>query len=200
MIVSLPMLIATFRKLRACGMLLGEVASKRADAGSRAAGIQVVIANVVPAAGMVGVGLLVLVLSSALLPSGRILIALVVILIALAVLLWRSCIKIYSKAQIALRETLSTPPLLEERTVPVSLALKHAQLETVTIAPASPSAGKLIRELQLRTKTGASAVGIERTGTAVVNPGPDEEIQPGDKVLLLGTTEQLAAARVHLLG
>ena len=55
-------------------------------------------------------------------------------------------------------------------------------------------ATKLIRELQLRTLTGASAVGIERDGTSVINPGPDEELQVGDRVLLLGDDTQLKAA------
>ena len=166
----------------------------------RVAAIQAVIANVVLAAGVIGMALLLVVLSSALLPSGRILIALLVIVVALTVALWRLSVRVYSKVQIALRETLAAPPRVEERNELVPLMLKHAQLETVTIAPASPAASKLIRELQLRTRTGASAVGIERQGAAVVNPGPDEELQPGDKVLLLGTAEQLGAARRLLLG
>jgi K+/H+ antiporter YhaU regulatory subunit KhtT len=35
---------------------------------------------------------------------------------------------------------------------------------------------------------------IERNGRSLFNPGPDEELQAGDKVLLLGTHSQLAAA------
>ena len=43
---------------------------------------------------------------------------------------------------------------------------------------------------------GASIVGIERSSAApIVNPGPDEELLPGDRVLVLGNAEQLAAAR-----
>ena len=197
-VLSLPLLIATFRKLQALGMLLGEMGAKRADAQSRAVAIQAVIANTVPAAGMVGVALFLLLLSSALLPSGRILIALIPVSIGLAVLLWRSCIKIYSKAQFALRETLSLPPLLDEPSESAPLLLKHAQLETVTITETAAVAHKLIREIQLRTNTGAGAVAIERGGETIVNPGPDEELQPGDKVLLLGTTAQLDRARCYL--
>jgi CPA2 family monovalent cation:H+ antiporter-2 len=49
--------------------------------------------------------------------------------------------------------------------------------------------------LQLRTFTGASIVGIQRDRTSLVNPGPDEEIQRGDLVLLIGSPAQLEAAR-----
>ena len=53
----------------------------------------------------------------------------------------------------------------------------------------------MIRELQLRTLTGASIVGIERKGANIINPSPDEEIQVGDRVLLIGNKQQLSAAR-----
>jgi CPA2 family monovalent cation:H+ antiporter-2 len=57
----------------------------------------------------------------------------------------------------------------------------------------------LIRELELRTKTGASIVAIERNGVNNVNPGPDEELLVNDQVLLLGSAAQLEKARKHLL-
>jgi CPA2 family monovalent cation:H+ antiporter-2 len=63
-----------------------------------------------------------------------------------------------------------------------------------------PSAGKLIGELALRTRTGASIVGIQRNGENIVNPGPDEELRPGDEVLLLGNQENLESARKLLIG
>jgi CPA2 family monovalent cation:H+ antiporter-2 len=65
----------------------------------------------------------------------------------------------------------------------------------VTIPADSAANGRLIRELQLRTETGASIVGIERAGATMVNPGPDEELLGGDKVLLLGQRGQLETAR-----
>ena len=62
----------------------------------------------------------------------------------------------------------------------------------VLVHPGSRVAGKLIRELELRTRTGASVVGIERNGENIVNPGPDEELRVGDKLLLLGSSDQIA--------
>ena len=202
MLLSLPLLVATYRKVQALGLLLGEMAAERFRNEPRAAGIQAIIANTVALAGAIGMGLLLLVLSAALLPSWRILIVLLLIVAAVTVLLWRSLIRIYSKAQVALEETLAQPPLPRHPELPSSLAgvLKEAQISTVTIAAGSPANGKLIRELALRTRTGASIVAIERAGANIVNPGPDEELQVGDQVVLLGSPQHLDAARRHLLG
>jgi CPA2 family monovalent cation:H+ antiporter-2 len=62
----------------------------------------------------------------------------------------------------------------------------------------SAAARKLIRELQLRTQTGASIIGIERGGESLINPGPDEELRAGDQILLLGNRAQLGLARKAL--
>jgi len=202
-LLALPLLIATHRKLQALGLLLGEMAADRLkNDPRRATGIKAIVAHTIPVAGTMGMSLLVLVLSSALLPSWRILIALLLILAGITALLWRHFVRVYSKAQIALEETFALPPPPRHTRPPASLAglLKEAQLEPVTIAPASPARGKLIRELALRTHTGASIVAIERAGANLVNPGPDEELLAGDQVLLLGKRAQLEAARQHLLG
>jgi CPA2 family monovalent cation:H+ antiporter-2 len=198
-LLSLPLLIATYRKLQAVGLLLGELAANRLQNEPRGAGIQAIIANTVPVAGAVGLGLLLLVLSAALLPSWKILIVLLPVVAAVTVLFWRSLIRIYSKAQIALQETLTQPPPSRQPSrPPLPPVLRDADLETVQITGNSAVAGKLIRELQLRTRSGASIVGIERNGANLINPGPDEELQPGDQVLLLGSRGQLDAAKALL--
>jgi CPA2 family monovalent cation:H+ antiporter-2 len=118
----------------------------------------------------------------------------------IAWLLWRSFIKVYSKAQVALQENLAQAPVPRIDPTPVALPplLREADLATVTLAADSPAVGKLIRELELRTRTGASIVGIERGGTNLINPGPDEELSAGSQILLLGTPAQLVAAQAAL--
>lgn len=195
MICSLPMFIATSRKLQALGMLLAEAKVPADLPGDRAATIRAIVSNGVPIAGSVALGLLVLVLSSTLLPPLDVLIVLLVVVGLIAWLLWRSFIKVYSKGQVALRETFAhPPPPRPENSTQVFRLLSHAQLRVFAVESASPAVGQLIRELQLRTRTGASVVGIERNGASVVNPGPDEEIRVGDKLLLLGSSDQLAQA------
>jgi CPA2 family monovalent cation:H+ antiporter-2 len=131
------------------------------------------------------------------LPRFKVLIALVTIAAAIAWLLWRAFIKVYSKAQVALQETFtqSPPPPPEPSPAALPPILREANLETMKLAANSPAAGKYIRELALRTRTGASIVGIQRNATRLINPGPDEELLAGDEILLLGTRAQLDSVR-----
>ncbi|MCG3148260.1 MAG: Glutathione-regulated potassium-efflux system protein KefB [Verrucomicrobiae bacterium] len=192
-VIALPALIAAVRKLQALAMLLSEMAG-----GARATttAVRRVVYHTVFLAGTVGIALWVLALSSTLLPRGPASAALLVVLALVAFLLWRYCIQIHARAQAALQETLAERPALEEPAAVTPLpSLLGAQLEAVLIPMGASVAGKLIRELELRTKTGASVVGIERSGHNIINPGPDDELLAGDRVLLLGQQSQLAAAR-----
>jgi len=199
-IVSLPLFIATFRKLQALGLLIAETKVAESAAGERTAAIRALVAQVIPFAGITGLGLFVLLLSSALLPPLNVLIVLLVVVALITWLLWRSFIRIYSKAQVALQQTLTQPPPPRHAEAPAPLPslLREAVLEAVTVTAGSTAAGKLIRELQLRTNTGASIVGIERNGASIINPGPDEELKLADQVLLLGTRTQLEAGKAAL--
>ena len=59
--------------------------------------------------------------------------------------------------------------------------------------------GKKISDLELRSRVGCSVVGIERQGYMIPLPPPDAVLYPRDKVLLMGTTEQVNAGK-KLLG
>jgi CPA2 family monovalent cation:H+ antiporter-2 len=199
-ILSLPMFIATARKLQALGLLVAELKVKESAAGERTAAIRAVIAQVIPIAGTVILGLYILVLSSTLLPTGKVMVG---VLLAAGIISWllrRSFIKVYSKAQVALEETFAQQPLPKpgHTTAALPPILREANLATIVITANSLAVGKLIHELQLRTQTGASIVGIERSTGSIINPGPDEELQTGDQILLLGNPAQLESARKQL--
>lgn len=196
MLVSLPVLIAVFRKLQALAMLLSEVGVTRATAGEQTQVFRAVLSNIILTLSCSALLLLILLLSSTILPSRNALLVLVLVLIAGAILLQRSSVRIYAKAQVALRETLAQAPdphhAKQDR--PMPKLLRDAVLRTIPIRPDSPAAGKLIGELRIRSESGASVVGIQREPASIINPGPDEDLRPGDELLLLGTTEQLDAA------
>ncbi len=59
--------------------------------------------------------------------------------------------------------------------------------------------GVSLRHLGLRTRFGATIVGIERQGFSLSLPGPEVILYPRDKVLLMGSPEQVKAAVVFLL-
>ena len=198
-VVSLPMFIATFRKLQALGLLVAELKITDATFGVRAGTVRTMVAHTIPISGAAAMAFYALALSSTLLPSVSALAILAIPVALLNWVLWRSCVKVYAKAQVALQEVLTQPsPSRPAASLP-SL-LREADLETVVIARSSPAAGKMIAELSLRTQTGASIVGIERAGANLINPGPDEELHAEDRVVLLGGHSQLKAARRLLLG
>ena len=200
-VLALPLLIANYRKLQALGLLVAEVSVRPVAAGDRTASIRAVIAQAITLAGAVALAVLVMAFSSPLLPPLEVLLVLLLIVALVMWVWWRAFVKWYSKAQVALIETFEQPPPARpESTTQFFRLLSHAQLRVVVVDAGSPVAGKLIRELELRTRTGASVVGIERNGENHVNPGPDEEVRAGDKLLLLGSGEQLeqAAALFHL--
>ena len=208
MLVALPLLVATFRKVRAAAMVIAEASIPRAAGGAQTRALRAVIANTILTAVSTGVVLWVLLLSSTVLPPWPVLIILAVVIVIVSVVSWNRLVRVYASAQIALRETLSAehaPHVAPAGAggapvTPLPAMLRDALLETIPVPEESSAAGKLIRELQLRSRTGASIVGIERNGASVVNPGPDDELLAGDRVLLLGTGPQLAAARGVLHG
>ncbi len=199
MIISMPLVIATFRKLQALGLMVAEMHAH--EIGATGHGSRSKIAQAIPFAGILALGVYLLLLSSALLPAGKELVVLLVVAGLIAGLLWRSFIKLYSKAQVALQETFAHPPVPHhvhfDETQHTGMFYK-ANSEKIAINPGSPFALKPIRDLDMRAKTGATIVGIERGGENLVNPDPDEKLQIGDKVLVLGSTAQLAAARALL--
>jgi len=195
--------LATIGKLRALGLLLAETKVTQRSAGARAPAIRAIVAQVIPIGGSAILGLYVLVLSSTLLTSWR---ALAVLATMAAILTWvlrRTFVRLYSRAQNALSDTLAgaaeahgTAPAPAPE---LPALLRDAHLQTLPVGPGSPAAGRRLRELQLRTLTGASVVGIDREGASLVNPGADEELREGDRLLLLGSPGQLESARALIL-
>ena len=164
MLLSLPLLIAVFRKLRALAMLLSEMSVTRVAGGVNTNSLRSVVANTIVAAGCIMLVLIILLLSSTILPSWKLLLVQALIVTVTAILLRRSFTKLYSKAQFALQETLAQAPVRRhdagETTLPAMM--REAQIATIRIGKAASVAGKLIGELRLRTNTGASIVGIQR--------------------------------------
>lgn len=192
-VVCLPLYIASIRKIQALGMLLSEIAIPAASMGQRTPMLRTWLANVIYAVGVAFLGIVTILISSAILPSTQALIVLVTFVVLLGFLFGTHFNRLYSRAKFALVETWSNPPPVQQATVPLPALLRDAVMETFTIA-GSTASGRQIRELELRTKTGASIVALERDGRTIVNPAPDEELKEGDRALLLGDKAQLAAA------
>lgn len=70
------------------------------------------------------------------------------------------------------------------------------RLEEVAVPPESPLSGCTLRDAQIRDRTGALVLAIRSPdGTFATNPSPETAIRPGDILIAIGTTAQLAALR-----
>lgn len=199
-LLSLPFFVASVRKMHALGMIFAElvVPSQSTSANH----VRALIAALMLFAGVLGIALLIFVLSSTLLPSWNVVIA-VLVLVALATWRrWRSLIKIYSRAQSAVQETFAQElPPPKPKAMPAMIgALLDRDLDAVTIHERWTAAGKTILELRVRTQTGATVMSIERGREVILHPDADVRLEPGDKVLLLGSRDQTDAARKLLAG
>ncbi len=107
--LSLPMLIAVYRKAGALGMLLAEIGIRERFAGAYTQAIRNVLARVIPLATLLALALLVSALSSAILPPRGVALSLLVLGVLVAVVLWRGLVKMHARLQAALKETLEKP-------------------------------------------------------------------------------------------
>lgn len=109
--VSLPMLIAVYRKADALGMLLAEVGISEQIHGVRTAGLRRVFGKLVPLGALAGMALLVSVLGSSILPPRGVLVALLAIVAVTAWFLWGALVRVHARMQAALRDLIEHEPL-----------------------------------------------------------------------------------------
>ncbi len=194
MVVTAPIYLASVRKIQAMSMLIAEICVP-VSASQHGAAARMVIGQVFVLASLVVMTFLTVLLSTLILGSLESMLPLLLIATVAAMLFRPILVRIYSRAQIALHETLVELPRLraaEPKAMPE--LLREAELETTEIPSGSAMIGRKLREIPLRQQTGASIVAIERAGQRLINPGPDEVLFSGDRVLLLGQTDQLPAA------
>jgi len=88
---------------------------------------------------------------------------------------------------------------VSEATAAVQQQVEGLAIEWLTINPASRFVGATIAAGEFRSQTGASIVAILRGGTTIAAPGPEQQFDPGDVLVAVGTLDGLAQLR-NLLG
>ena len=204
-LAAMPVYIAAYRKLKALGMILAELGITDAMGGDRKAEVRAVVANAILVIGLIAILGLTFGLSYTMLPPAYAQIVLLVVAGAIIYWLRGSFNKIYFQGKAALADTFSKPsePSHEETSIEalrVTHLLREASLQTLIVTQEMPAAGKTPRELELKSKTGAFIVGVEREGAQIINPDADETLLPKDHVLLLGSRVQLDAALLVMAG
>ncbi len=74
------------------------------------------------------------------------------------------------------------------------------RLEDCVVPDNAAYAGCDLAQLAIPSRFGCSVIEVERNGHIITRTGPDLRVYPGDKILLLGKDEGLAAAREFLQG
>lgn len=106
--ISLPFLIAAYRKLKALSLLFAELTIS--DAGSVGRVLRRVTAEVIPIVSIAVILMLIASLSRRILPSPEMLMIILVCAASLTVLMWRPFVRWHSRLQIALFDTLREEP------------------------------------------------------------------------------------------
>ena len=99
-----------------------------------------------------------------------------------------------------------TAPQLADSAVPGDAAVPPVSLlaarlpsglevESMPIHQKAWIAGRTLAEAQLRARTGATLVAVSRGEATAVHPAPEDVLEFGDVVCLVGSTSQIAAAR-----
>jgi CPA2 family monovalent cation:H+ antiporter-2 len=106
LILSLPLLIAAYRKLKALAMMLAEASVP--GTGRRSDAVRRVVAEVLPVVSTAAMLLLVCALSSSILPPTELLVMVLLMGTLILSLLWRTLVKLHSRLQIALLDTIAS--------------------------------------------------------------------------------------------
>jgi monovalent cation:H+ antiporter-2, CPA2 family len=115
LLLSLPFLIAAYRKLKALSMLLAEMSVKPEMAGRHTERVRRVIAEVIPLLSLSVIFVLIALLSASMLPTSEWLLLIVMVAAVVAAVLWRWFIRVHTRMQIALLETLGNNQEPSER-------------------------------------------------------------------------------------
>ena len=106
LVVSLPFLIAAFRKFKALSMMLAEMSVRESVTGRHTQPVRRIISEILPLLFLTGTMLFLSALSASILPKRESLILVIFCIIAIVFVLRRWFVRIHSRLQIALYETL----------------------------------------------------------------------------------------------
>jgi CPA2 family monovalent cation:H+ antiporter-2 len=202
--LTLPFLLALWRKAQAVTLILLEEITTRGDDPRPPAETHPTMTRFLLGMTTVMVAWWYLSVSLTLLPPWPYALIPLGIMLLMGAFLWRQMNKLYARIQVNLRETLQKGHADPEASATLVSHLVEAQSAARVIVSGhrikknSGAAGTAIRDLAIRSSTGASIVQINRSGESNTSPGPETHLHVGDEVLLIGEKAQTEAAK-HLL-
>ena len=121
------------------------------------------------------------------------------LLLLVAVFGWRSLRKVSVRARKRFEEALKIDERLADLESMMTIQVPKNAFTRLVLPSDSPAVGGTVVTLDIRAKTGASVVSVERNGKLTRNIGPDWEFASGDTLIVLGESTQVAALK-DLLG
>lgn len=110
----------------------------------------------------------------------------------------RTLLELDESEAAALAEILGAPRIAV-KFADLSREVPGLSSEQIALTDDSPYAGKHLGDTQARTRTGTSIVAIVRDDVVRASPGPDEDLLPGDVLVVIGTVAGIQAVRELLL-
>ncbi|GAB4245475.1 MAG: cation:proton antiporter [Candidatus Methylacidiphilales bacterium] len=202
MAASSFLFLATYRKLDILSVFMGEVAAGLSTDPQVAAAIRRWITLLVFWGGSLAIAGLIFFLSVSILPSWQI-VGLVGTALAILIILFREkLVSLYLAGQQAIEETFSAPKDHSHGESHDSASLRpveaSVQMIRETIPTGHPAIGMSLAELNLTARPGPMIVGISRGTHTVLYPYPEEQLQPGDELAIVGSPGQIEFARNSL--
>ncbi len=196
-LLILAPLVAIWRNLSAMALLYAEVSTKGNPR-------QKTLRPIVETGLKIGAGAAVFIWLSAILPAEGtakwLLLLSAVFAVGTLFLLRRKLIYWHSELEVELQEMLAADTRMTATTAPWLRPHEDWNLHIADclLPDLADCQGRKIAELGLRSRFGCTVVGIERQGFMVPLPPPDTVLYPRDKVLLMGTIEQVNAGKEFL--
>ena len=98
----------------------------------------------------------------------------------------------------ALAEVLGGTRVAENLATMIQQSVEGLSIDWLAVSDSWSSAGHTIADSELRRRTGVSIVAIIRDGQTVPSPTPDQRIEAGDTLVVVGTPEGIKRASAHL--
>ncbi|WP_414660774.1 cation:proton antiporter domain-containing protein [Horticoccus sp. 23ND18S-11] len=197
-LIVLAPLVAIWRNLSAMAMVYAEISTRGHAEAKR-------MRRVIEVALKVGAGVMIYLWLVAVLPADGtahwLLLVSAIVAVLAVIVLRRKLIYWHSEMEVEILNVMDTAESRMTATEAPWLASHgewNLQMIDCTLPDLADCQGKPIAELDLRARFGCTVVGIERQGYMIPLPPPDAVLYPRDKVLLMGTVDQVKAGRKFL--
>lgn len=135
------------------------------------------------------------------LPGKSLLVMVVVFIVGIGVMFWRRLSRFNESMELlfmdSFREQVQDAERDRRAEVLAEIRDKYpweVEVREISLPADSKMAGSRLRDTRIRLDAGATVIGISRNQHQVFDLGPDTPLFPGDRLIILGTPEQLAEA------